>query len=129
LVIYSINPSFIAFRLINADYKWSDTQIEQFWEDVLSVINGSRDDHFFGAITVREVSDKEVEIIDGQHRLCTLSVLISVARDVPKGCGDAKRAKMLHAYLADDDPETLNPVPRLRMNSTNNPVYVETIVS
>lgn len=63
-------------------YSWSEEQLADFWNDVI-LANG---DFFFGS-TVTWVSEKRelfndtYSIIDGQQRLTTSAILLSVVRD------------------------------------------------
>ncbi|MEU7082949.1 DUF262 domain-containing protein [Streptomyces achromogenes] len=63
-------------------YSWSQEQLTDFWDDVIL----ARGDFFFGS-TVTWVSEKRdlfndtYSIIDGQQRLTTSAILLSVVRD------------------------------------------------
>ena len=65
-------------------YAWSNRQLEEFWEDLCAVEKaGGR--HYTGAITVEELPDisefqsrKGFEVVDGQQRLTTVAILLSV---------------------------------------------------
>lgn len=63
-------------------YSWSADQLEDFWEDVVL----AQGDFFFGS-TVTWVSEKRdlfndtYSIIDGQQRLTTSAIILSVIRD------------------------------------------------
>lgn len=63
-------------------YSWSIDQLEDFWEDVVL----AQGDFFFGS-TVTWVSEKRdlfndtYSIIDGQQRLTTSAIILSVVRD------------------------------------------------
>ena len=65
-------------------YAWSSRQLDEFWEDITAVMNsGCR--HYTGAITVEALPDSDemvsrngYEIVDGQQRLTTVAVLLSV---------------------------------------------------
>ena len=63
-------------------YSWSSDQLEDFWDDVVL----ARGDFFFGS-TVTWVSEKRdlfndtYSIIDGQQRLTTSAIILSVIRD------------------------------------------------
>ncbi|PPI95406.1 DUF262 domain-containing protein [Nocardia nova] len=73
-------------------YSWSSDQLEDFWDDVVL----AQGDFFFGS-TVTWVSEKRelfndtYSIIDGQQRLTTSAIILSVLRDAFNEV--AKRAK------------------------------------
>ena len=64
------------------DYSWTLEQVEELWDDILSSFQQNETDYFMGAIVFSKVTqerDKEhFNIIDGQQRLATLTILISV---------------------------------------------------
>jgi len=72
-------------------YAWDVDQVSQFWED----LSASDAPYFLGSFifnteTVRE--DGFVDIIDGQQRLLTITILIAVLRDLAESF-DPERAK------------------------------------
>ncbi len=100
-------------------YSWTEEQLIDFWDDVVLAYG----DFFFGS-TVTWVSEKRglfndtYSIIDGQQRLTTSAIILSVIRDVfysiqKRGDDDSgfnsgvakSQAEATHRYLiiADDD--------------------------
>ena len=63
-------------------YSWEKEQCDQLWDDVLRVgQNENIKSHFLGSIVSREEVSTRVQrllVIDGQQRLTTLSLLLSV---------------------------------------------------
>lgn len=60
-------------------YSWGESQWEEFWRDLMSLEEG--DSHFLGSIVVIERSGgfgklDEYELVDGQQRLTTISLLL-----------------------------------------------------
>jgi hypothetical protein len=62
------------------NYAWGDSQLEQFWIDVIAIAEGKFPDHFMGPIVLLD-SDHRKPVIDGQQRLTTLVILAGVIRD------------------------------------------------
>jgi len=66
------------------DFSWTETQIETFWND----IQGLKEDegHFFGSMLFQSSKEdkkiKRVQIIDGQQRFATVTILLAVIRDL-----------------------------------------------
>ncbi len=67
---------------------WKKKHVEAFWEDVdsqrrKSAATKGADSHFFGPIvTLSKPQEGIIEILDGQQRLATATILFSVIRDV-----------------------------------------------
>jgi uncharacterized protein with ParB-like and HNH nuclease domain len=63
-------------------YKWKPERLKQLERDILSIVDGTSDFHFLGAIIVhgrrRNPSDPDVfDVIDGQQRITTLFLYIA----------------------------------------------------
>ncbi len=67
---------------------WKKKHVEAFWDDVMKQRNTSAnqkgaESHFFGPIvTLSKPKDGIIEILDGQQRLATVTILFCVIRDV-----------------------------------------------
>lgn len=64
-------------------YTWSTDQIVDFWND----INSSKESYFLGSFVFNfefEGKDGYIEIIDGQQRLLTITILMAAIRDTAK---------------------------------------------
>ncbi|MDV7769733.1 DUF262 domain-containing HNH endonuclease family protein [Enterococcus faecalis] len=63
-------------------YSWEESQLEDFWMDLIQLFNGNRqEEHFLGQIVVH--NDKEESkkyIIDGQQRISTSVIFLDVLR-------------------------------------------------
>lgn len=64
-------------------YSWGDEQLEKLWEDLLEA-KESDPNYFLGSIITAkpEESSNYIDIVDGQQRLTTLSILLCVIRDL-----------------------------------------------
>ncbi len=65
------------------EYSWGDDQLGELWDDITALTRG-RSDHYLGSIIVIEKQDDEIkqsEVVDGQQRLTTISIILSVIRD------------------------------------------------
>lgn len=71
-------------------YMWKKKHVEAFWQDVdkqRSQPKGA-DPHFFGPIvTLAKPTEGVIEILDGQQRLATATILFSVIRDIAREIG------------------------------------------
>ena len=65
------------------EYEWDSEKIAEFWEDLSS----SDEPYFLGSFifnTEKEKNEGYVDIIDGQQRLITITILSAVIRDLAK---------------------------------------------
>lgn len=60
-------------------YAWGKEQCKALWDDAINVMRRDHSQHFGGSIMVSRVegSDKKVELVDGQQRLTSISLMLS----------------------------------------------------
>lgn len=66
------------------NYSWKKQNCEQLLNDLISVINNNRNSHFFGSIVYIYKENSEFEVIDGQQRLTTVSLIALAIRNLLK---------------------------------------------
>lgn len=68
--------------IFQRSYSWTKTEITQFLSDIFDSAE-SRESHFWGPVVVlrRATSSNEIEIIDGQQRVTTAVIMLSLLRD------------------------------------------------
>lgn len=67
------------------NYVWKAPQCEQLYKDVVSIITGKANNHFFGSIIYKPFnlgSNTEYQIIDGQQRLTTMCIMLIAMRNI-----------------------------------------------
>jgi hypothetical protein len=62
--------------LFQRDYSWTKDNWDELWADVLDVFQQAGMLHYLGSIVVQRDGDKQFQIIDGQQRVTTLSLLV-----------------------------------------------------
>jgi len=66
-------------------YSWEDEQIEQLWDDLYSAMESGDERYFLGPMILIRRKDgyfEYFEVVDGQQRLTTLTILFCVLRDL-----------------------------------------------
>lgn len=100
-------------------YSWGSKQWQQLWDDLVSLVEersgqgqeGARSTHFIGSMVTTPGSSvpqgvAKYVLIDGQQRITTLMLLLSVLRDLLRESGDTRRAEMVHnLYLTNQYQE------------------------
>jgi uncharacterized protein with ParB-like and HNH nuclease domain len=77
----------IAVPEFQRGYEWTSKHVKAFWEDVDRCQHHEKE-HFFGTIVVLKKPDAPaIELLDGQQRLATATILFAVLRDVAKEIG------------------------------------------
>ena len=65
------------------DYAWTKEQIDQLWQDIVNCSKSENSAHFLGPMVVIPTGKQgnDFLVVDGQQRLTTLQILISLIRD------------------------------------------------
>jgi uncharacterized protein with ParB-like and HNH nuclease domain len=65
------------------NYSWKKAQVVELYEDFQRAIDEGRDYYFLGSIVGCQKSHNsdEIEIVDGQQRLATTTILLAAIRD------------------------------------------------
>ncbi|MEL7107825.1 MAG: DUF262 domain-containing HNH endonuclease family protein [Pseudomonadota bacterium] len=104
-------------------YSWEISEAQALLSD-LHDASESGEGHFIGAIVLVKESPNRFLIVDGQQRLTTLTILLSVLRDTES---DPERQDKIHAMIADDPTETKGPKWRISLNHIDGPYLREAI--
>lgn len=68
------------------NYDWKFENCVQLYNDLVNVVKGNKETHFFGSVVSYNCSRNEIVIIDGQQRITTVSlILIAMVNAMKKG--------------------------------------------
>ncbi len=115
------------------DYSWGDEEWEDLWLDILGTLDPDGETgHYMGYLVLQTKDDKQFDIIDGQQRLTTLSILVLAAlrqlKTLMDQGRDAERVRqrlegLRQTYIGYLDPVTLVPRSKLTLNRNNDDYY------
>lgn len=95
-------------------YSWEDEQIEKLWEDLYSAMELGDESYFLGPMILIRTNDGYFEVVDGQQRLTTLTILFCVLRDL-YGSDLEKIDKELASSIQDAVKSLVKGKPRLKL--------------
>ncbi len=116
------------------DYKWTEENWDELWGDILEIDKRTEDEHFLGAIVLRQSTDEASEIIDGQQRIATLSLLALAAvslleeTDASDSSNRERAQDIRNAYLSTKDPLSLHHRSKLTLNRADDDFYQHTLI-
>lgn len=115
------------------DYSWDEQQWEDLWADLLGTLSPEGEPaHYMGYLVLQTEDNRSFEVIDGQQRLTTLSLIVLAAMRLLKRLvaeGDhaddnRRRLDQLRAsWIGYLDPVTLITRNKLTLNRNNDPYY------
>ena len=115
------------------DYSWGEDEWDDLWQDILGLFEDDAEpSHYMGYLVLQTADNKRHDIIDGQQRITTISVLIlaglSYLNDLAEAGLDAdknrRRLKQLRSsYIGYVDPVSLVAKSKLELNRHNDGFY------
>ena len=121
------NDKSYAVPAFQRDYTWQEEQLDELWRDI-QYMQAHKAQHFMGYLVLQSADNKSFEIIDGQQRLTTVTLIIVatlarfnelIARDI-EASDNQKRTEETHKrYLGVFDVVTLGAAPKLILNRNN----------
>lgn len=114
------------------DYSWEAEQWEDLWMDILEGQQDENFAHYMGYLVLQSNDDKCFDVIDGQQRITTISLLIlAILKNIQQLVGqnqDADKNKqrleqIRQNYIGYLDPVTLITKPKLTLNRNNNDYF------
>lgn len=98
-------------------YSWNDEQVEQLWDDLYSAMQSGDKSYFLGPVILIKTKDDYFEVVDGQQRLTTLTILFCVIRDL---YGNKLENKELVISIQDAVKSLVRGEPRLKLITQSN---------
>jgi len=77
-------------------YSWDRENIQEFWDDI---VRDSPSDYFIGSMVVYKDGAQYFGVVDGQQRLTTITILLSVLRDAFADLNFKDLAKGIHGLV------------------------------
>ncbi|MCR9212653.1 MAG: DUF262 domain-containing HNH endonuclease family protein [Proteobacteria bacterium] len=120
------------------DYSWKEDNWEDLWFDILELLNDEQESsHYMGYLVLQPGQNRTLDIIDGQQRLTTLTIIVLAAmRNLQKlilSDNDAESNKtrleeIRRTYVGQLDSVSLRVSSKLTLNR-NNDDYFQTYVT
>jgi uncharacterized protein with ParB-like and HNH nuclease domain len=121
------------------DYSWTDVEWDDLWMDIMNVLEENNEDsHYMGYLVLQSRDSKNFDVIDGQQRLTTLSIIIlavlsNLQKIINEGI-DADRNKqrqdqLRNSFIGFLDPVTLIPKSKLTLNRNNDFLFQTYLVT
>lgn len=117
------------------DYSWTEDEWEDLWADILGVLQeGGEPAHYMGYLVLQSQDEKTFDVIDGQQRLTTLTLIVLAAlknlqrlvnEKVQPDQNQRRMDQIRQTYIGYLDPVTLVSRTKLTLNR-NNDHYFQT---
>jgi len=110
----------ILVPIFQRPYSWTKQECIQFLEDLKRVMDEGSDSYFIGSMFFKENQGKKSNvIIDGQQRLSTITILISVIRDMLHEMGDDRVSDIDNNYIKKRNLKTRDSYYKINLSGIN----------
>ena len=119
------------------DYSWEAEHWDDLWQDIRALLADEDNEHYMGYLVLQTSNNKEFQIIDGQQRLTTMSLLILSTLKCLKDLVDSgieaennlkRKNSLLNSYIEYVDPVTLISNNKLKLNRNSDDYYKQHLV-
>src|SRR5262245_5014377 len=115
------------------DYAWRTGEVEEYLNDVVGAIHGAANEYFLGLIVLVDTDDstsKRYEILDGQQRLATTTMIYAAIRHwlTVNGFND-DATRIQSDFIGISEIGENEHEPRIVMNIDNREIFQEIVVN
>lgn len=120
------------------DYSWTEDEWEDLWVDILGTIQeGGEPAHYMGYLVLQSQDEKSFDVIDGQQRLTTLTLIVLAAlKNLNRLIEENKQPEsnqrrldqIRQTYIGYLDPVTLVSRTKLTLNRNNDHYFQNYLV-
>jgi hypothetical protein len=120
------------------DYSWTEEEWEDLWTDLMSTVEAQEEPaHYMGYVVLQARTEKSFDVIDGQQRLTTLTLLVlavlkHLQRLIDAGeQADANQQRLealRRTYIGSLDPVSLTAKSKLALNRNNDAFFQQYLV-
>src|SRR5262245_49759245 len=120
------------------DYSWEEDEWDDLWQDILGTVTpGGEPAHYMGYLVLQTADNRIFDVIDGQQRMTTLSILVlAVLKNLQalvdsgvEADNNRRRIEQLRqSYIGFLDPVSLVSQSKLTLNRNNDAYYQNYLV-
>jgi hypothetical protein len=119
----------VSVPVYQRSYAWEDEHVRDLLNDITEAISGSENEYFLGSIVTTNNKSLRAEVVDGQQRLATATILLAAIRDHFHISKDFERASTISSdLLSKKDLKTLTLIPKLKLNDVDHDFFANRIL-
>lgn len=93
-------------------FSWTQENFEELIEDISDALEARIGEYFLGSLVLKELGEREYEVVDGQQRLTSLTILLAVIRDIIE---NSELKSDIHSYIYEKGQKLKNIPARMRV--------------
>lgn len=113
------------------EYSWTDREIRALFFDYSRAISENASEYFLGSLVTIPRKPGVLEVVDGQQRLATTTILLAAIRDYLRSLGgpnDIVVEDIENRFLSSIDRVARERVPKIRLNVLDNAYFEKRIM-
>lgn len=119
-----IKDTFLRVPIFQRSYAWEKSNVQDLLEDIR---DSYPEDYFIGTIVVTNKKDY-LEIVDGQQRLATISIIFAAVRDLMREKDNEKKADIIENNYLFEESLREDKTQKLMLNSIDNDFYLKKVI-
>ena len=122
-----ISDHILTVPIYQRAYAWEERNVQELLEDIGQSLSR---DYFIGSIVINQTKDEVVwEVVDGQQRLATTTIIFSAIRNFLKEANDEKAAEEIERnYICNIDIRSKEQIPKLKLGIDDNDYFLSRII-
>lgn len=112
------------------DYAWEEKHVSDLLDDISNAMHNDEKEYFIGSIVVKNNENDRSEVVDGQQRLATITILINCIKSIFEKEGNVKKAfQISNDFLMTHELRTEEDVPRLILNENDHEFFFSQVLN
>lgn len=112
------------------DYAWEEKHVNDLLHDITNAIQNEEKEYFIGSIVVKNNENERSEVVDGQQRLATITILINSIKSIFEREGNDKKAfQISNDFLMTHELRSEEDVPRLILNENDHDFFFSNVLN
>ncbi|HEX8914542.1 MAG TPA: DUF262 domain-containing HNH endonuclease family protein [Humisphaera sp.] len=111
-------------------YAWEERNVIDLLDDLERAVKGEAAEYFLGSVVLAHAEDPRglPEVVDGQQRLATTTILIAQIRDHFARANDVRHQDIDGHFLMNRDLRSQEDVQKLRLNERDNDFFLRSVL-
>lgn len=110
------------------EYSWTEKEVTTLLQDLAAAIHEGGEDYFLGTVVLVSKGASVHEIVDGQQRLATTTLLLAAIRDYLRPTEPGMADNINREFLTAASSNMRDSEPRIRLNLTDN-AFFESLIA
>lgn len=129
-IAYVISDNLLSVPVYQRPYAWEESNVQELLQDLGDAMRESTPEYFLGSIVIAQSSEESrPEVVDGQQRLATVTILLAAIRDYFFLNNDERHQDISSGYLMTRDLRSQEWNPQLYLSDDDKDFFMKRVIS